>query len=76
MGKNYLTTLFGIMAGVPTIVVSSGMIVSTSWLHILALIGGIGVCGLGIVAKDWNTTGAGKLAIKNGVPKGFIPSGK
>jgi hypothetical protein len=76
VGKNYLTTLFGIMAGVPAIIANSGFTLTPLLVHILAMVAGVGVLGLGLVAKDWNTTGNGIAATKTTAPKGFIPSGK
>jgi hypothetical protein len=52
--KNYLTTLFGVLAGLPTIVLSSGMTLSTKCQHYLMFIAGIGTVGLGVVAKAFN----------------------
>ena len=52
--KNYLTTAFGILAGLPTIVTGSGIVLNTKWTHILTVISGIGIVGLGVVAKAFN----------------------
>lgn len=53
--QNYLTTLFGILAGLPLIVSGSGLVLDPIWSHRLLLVGGIGVVGLGVVAKAFNT---------------------
>jgi ABC-type phosphate transport system permease subunit len=57
--KNYLTTFFGILAGLPTIVLGvfmpgTDMALSSHWTHILAISGGIGMVGLGLVSKAFN----------------------
>jgi hypothetical protein len=58
--KNYLTTIFGVLAGLPTIVLGvfmpgTSMALSPQWTHILAVTGGIGMVGLGVVSKAFNT---------------------
>jgi len=58
--QNYLTTLFGILAGLPTIVLGvftpgTAMALSTQWTHILMITGGVGLVGLGVVSKAFNT---------------------
>lgn len=53
--KNYLTTAFGILAGLPLIVAGSGIVLNPKWNHYLLVIGGIGTVGLGVVAKAFNT---------------------
>ena len=57
--QNYLTTLFGIMAGLPTVVLGvftpgTALALSPQWTHILMVTGGIGIVGLGIVSKAFN----------------------
>lgn len=57
--KNYLTTGFGILAGLPTIVLGvftpgSSMALSPWWTHALMITGGIGLVGLGVVSKAFN----------------------
>jgi len=57
--KNYLTTGFGILAGLPAIVLGvfmpgSSMALSPQWTHILMVTGGIGMVGLGVVSKAFN----------------------
>jgi hypothetical protein len=53
--QNYLTTLFGILAGLPILVAGSGLPMTPRWTHILLLVSGLGTVGLGIVAKAFNT---------------------
>lgn len=53
--QNYLTTFFGILAGLPVIVAGSGLVLNPHWTHILLVIGGSGIVGLGVVAKAFNT---------------------
>jgi hypothetical protein len=52
--KNYLTTAFGILAGLPTMVAGSGIALTPKWAHIFSIISGIGIVGLGVVAKSFN----------------------
>jgi hypothetical protein len=52
--KNYLTTLFGILAGLPLMVAGSGIVLDGKWAHTLLVIGGIGTIGLGLVSKAFN----------------------
>ena len=52
--KNYLTTGFGLMAGVPGIVLGSGIVLNAKWSHYMLVIGGVGMVGLGLVAKAFN----------------------
>lgn len=52
--KNWLTTLFGILAGLPTIVLGSGITLNPQWTHYLTIAAGIGVIGLGVVSKAFN----------------------
>ncbi len=53
--KNWMTALGGFLAGIPTIVISSGMALSPKWTHILSIVGGVGVLIIGLAAKDSNT---------------------
>lgn len=53
--QNYLTTFFGVLAGLPVIVTGSGLVLDPHWNHVLLVIGGIGIVGLGVVAKAFNT---------------------
>jgi len=57
--QNYLTTLFGILSGLPVIVLGvfspgTPMALSPAYTHILMVIGGIGLVGLGVVSKAFN----------------------
>ena len=56
--KNYLTTIFGILAGLPALVVQSCAAMNyplpATWTHVLLAIGAIGLIGLGIVSKAFN----------------------
>jgi len=52
--KNYLTTAFGILAGLPMIVSQSGLMLDAKLNHYLLVASGIGIVGLGIVAKAFN----------------------
>lgn len=58
MKKNWLTTLFGLLAGVPAILHTSGVNIghlgSGDWL---SFISGIGMLGIGAAAKDSNVSG-------------------
>lgn len=58
--QNWLTTVFGILAGLPAIVLGvftpgTAMALSPQWTHILMILGGIGLVGLGVVSKAFNT---------------------
>ena len=53
--QNYLTTLFGILAGLPILVAGSGLPMTPKWTHILLIVSGLGTVGLGVVAKAFNT---------------------
>jgi len=57
--QNYLTTIFGILAGLPVLALTSlqaaGVAVTPTWTHILGIVGAVGLIGLGIVAKAFNT---------------------
>jgi hypothetical protein len=56
--QSYLTTLFGLLAGGPVLVTAScatfSITLSPSWLHGLAILGAVGLIGLGVVAKAFN----------------------
>lgn len=54
--KNWATSLFGILAGLPVIVKGSGLLLSPHWQNILTVVAGIGIIGLGGVAKDSHST--------------------
>lgn len=52
--KNYLTTAFGILAGMPAIVIGAGVVLNPKWNHYLLITAGIGAVGLGVVSKAFN----------------------
>ena len=56
--KNYLTTAFGILAGLPVLVTQSfaamNAPLSPKLSHILLMAGAVGLIGLGIVSKAFN----------------------
>jgi hypothetical protein len=52
--KNYLTTGFGLLAGLPTIITGSGIVLNPKWQHIMIIVSGVGIVGLGLVAKAFN----------------------
>jgi hypothetical protein len=57
--KNGLTTFFGCLAGLPTIVLGvftpgTAMALSPQYTHILMVTGGVGLVGLGVVSKAFN----------------------
>jgi hypothetical protein len=59
IAKSYLTTIFGILAGLPTIVLGvftpgSSLALPATWTHILMIVGGVGLVGLGVVSKAFN----------------------
>lgn len=66
--KNYLTTAFGILAGLPTIVLGSGITLDAKWSHYLMITAGIGTVGLGVVAKAFNTHSTTDEVQKASVP--------
>jgi hypothetical protein len=58
--QNSLTTLFGVLAGLPAMVLAyftpgSAMSLSPAETRWLMICGGVGVIGLGIVSKAFNT---------------------
>lgn len=63
--QSYLTSFFGLVAGLPAIILGvflpgSPLAFSAYWTHILMVTGGVGLVGLGVVAKAFNvhsTTG-------------------
>lgn len=52
--KNYLTTMFGAMAGLPALVLASFPNLPDKYKLWLGIVGGIGTVGLGVVAKAIN----------------------
>ena len=53
--QNSLTTAFGILAGLPLIVAGSGLVLNPEYAKWLTIIGGVGIIGLGVVSKAFNT---------------------
>ena len=59
MVKNWLTTFFGILAGLPAIVLGvftpgTAQALPSAWTARLMVLGGIGTIGLGLVSKAFN----------------------
>jgi ABC-type phosphate transport system permease subunit len=79
--KNYLTTLFGILAGLPTIVLGvftpgTAMALSAQYTHILMVSGGIGLVGLGVVSKAFNVhSTSDQIAAADSKKAATIPGG-
>lgn len=67
--NNWMTTLGGFLAGIPSIVLGSGLPVSPLWSHILYIAGGIGVLLIGLAAKDFNTHSTNTEVIQSTVKK-------
>lgn len=55
IGQNWMTTVGGFLAGIPTIVVGSGLALPQRWMQLLSICGGVGVLLIGLAAKDFNT---------------------
>jgi hypothetical protein len=57
--KNWITTLGGILSGIPAIVLAAAMTshltLSPTWTFILAIVSGVGMMLVGFGAKDANT---------------------
>ena len=57
--QNWLTTAFGILAGGPVLVTAScatmNLTLSPAWIHGLGIVGAVGLIGLGVVSKAFNT---------------------
>jgi hypothetical protein len=53
--KNWQTTVGGLLAGLPIIVINSGMVLPPKWSQILAIVGGVGTLLIGLAAKDSGT---------------------
>ena len=54
-GANWMTTVGGLLAGIPPIILASGLVLSPRWMQILSILGGVGVLLIGVAAKDANT---------------------
>jgi hypothetical protein len=52
---NWMTTFGGLLAGIPIIVINSGLVLTPRQTQILAIIGGVGTLLIGLAAKDSNT---------------------
>lgn len=57
--QNYLTSIFGTLAGLPAIVLGvftpgTAMALPPQYTHALMIAGGIGLVGLGLVSKAFN----------------------
>ena|ERR1700690_2907030 len=57
--QNYLTTIFGILSGLPLLVTQalagSGVVISPTITHWLLVLSAVGLIGLGLVSKAFNT---------------------
>jgi hypothetical protein len=53
--QNWMTTLGGFLAGIPAIIIGSGLVLTPKWTQILSIVGGVGVLLIGLAAKDANT---------------------
>lgn len=53
--QNWITTVGGLLAGIPVIVINSGLALTMRETQILSIVGGIGTLLIGLAAKDWNT---------------------
>ena len=55
VGVNWLTTIGGILAGIPVVIINSGMVLPMRWTQILSIVAGLGTLLIGLAAKDFNT---------------------
>lgn len=53
--QNWRSTLGGLLAGIPIIVINSGLMLTPRWTQILSIIGGVGTLLIGLAAKDSTT---------------------
>ena len=53
--QNWQTTVGGLLAGIPVIVINSGIMLTMKETQILAIIGGVGTLLIGLAAKDSRT---------------------
>jgi hypothetical protein len=57
--QNWLTTLGGLLGGIPPIItgaaIAGSITLSSRWLFIVAIIGGVGTLLIGLAAKDAGT---------------------
>ncbi len=56
---NWMTTLAGVLAGIPPIILASamaaGVVLSSHWTFALSIVSGLGTLLIGLAAKDANT---------------------
>ena len=52
--KNWITTVGGVLAGVPALLTGSGIVLPPAYQKWVTLAGGAGVLLLGVAAKQWN----------------------
>lgn len=67
LGKNWMTTIGGLLAGIPTLIVSSGFVLPPKWTKILNIVGGLGLLLIGLAAKDFTTHSTETQVIKSTV---------
>jgi hypothetical protein len=53
--QNWQTTVGGLLAGIPVIVINSGLMLTMKETQILAIVGGVGTLLIGLAAKDSGT---------------------
>ena len=53
--NNWETTVGGLLAGIPVIVINSGLMLTPKWTQILSIIGAVGTLLIGLAAKDSGT---------------------
>ena len=74
--QNWETTIGGLLAGIPPIVIASGLVLTPKWTQILAIVSGLGVLLIGLAAKDSNThSTAGQVQLstmKAGLQQQFV----
>jgi hypothetical protein len=68
--KNWLTTSFGILAGLPVLVLASFPNLPDKYKASLGVVGGIGTIGLGVVSKAFNVHSTEEQVQNASQPKG------
>ncbi len=58
--KNYLTSIFGLMAGIGLAVSQITDPAQAAYIPLAKLLAAVGAAGLGVCAKDFNVTGGTK----------------
>jgi hypothetical protein len=53
--QNWQTTVGGLLAGIPSIIIASGLMLTMKETQILAIISGVGTLLIGLAAKDSGT---------------------